>query len=286
MSNIKFNIIVPVYHVLEHYEEVSLLALFRNAVKRDIWFMLPSGDINVLNKLTGFLASHNILGDKYHIKFFDKEYFESKNTYSALLLTKEFYETWLEMGYAKSFIYQTDCYLFRDEFDKWAATGYEYIGAPIIATNSDWGYNGNYVGNGGFSMRDNSKFAYIMDRSNEVWTKHKDELENTTLEKNNDYKYIDFEDIFICRLLSKYVYIDIPSAKTASEFAYDRNPSVCAEIYGVKCPMCAHNFMLLYSYWKEYIPELTTDNELLNKAQEIVDAWNKAYHPEEHGRQC
>lgn len=282
----KFNIIVPVYRQLAHFEEVSLLALFRNAKNRDnIWFILPDDDSNTLNKLTGFLSSQGILGGEYHIKFFSAEYFVSKNTYSRLLLTKEFYDTWLEMGYVKSFIYQTDCYLFRDEFEKWANTEYEYIGAPIIATNSDWGYNGNYVGNGGFSMRDNRKFSYIMDRSNDIWVKYKDALENTILEKNSDYKYIDFEDIFICRLLSKYVYIDIPSAKKAAEFAYDRNPSVCASVYGVKCPMCAHNFMLLYAYWTDYIPELKTDNELIKAAEETVNKWNKTYHPEEHGRQ-
>ena len=295
-----FNIIVPVYSKLEHFEEVSIRALFSHLSvdkKRDVWFILPGGDNDTRECLLGFLDKELNLKPHtdFYIKEYNKKWFKSKYDYSKLLLTHEFYRGWYEAGYRKSFIYQTDCYLFRDEFDKWANTGYTFVGAPVVATNSDWGYYGGYVGNGGFSMRDNYKLYLLLyrdenNKGNELWEKHGEEFETAVLEKNSDLKYIDFEDIFICRMLSKYAHIDIPSAKEASKFAYDRNPFDCKEFYNVACPMVAHNFMLQAEYWSRFIPELDKgsgrfDKELFDVAQDIIDKWNSSYHPEEHGKQ-
>lgn len=295
-----FNIIVPVYHKLEHFEEVSIRALFSHLLsdkKRDVWFILPEGDTGTRECLLDFLNKELNLkpNTDFYIKEYNKKLFKSKYTYSKLLLTHEFYKGWYDEGYRKSFIYQTDCYLFRDEFDKWANTGYTFVGAPVVATNSDWGYYGGYVGNGGFSMRDNYKLFLLLyrekdNKGNELWEKHGEEFETAVLEKNSDLKYIDFEDIFICRMLAKYTYIDIPSAKEAAKFAFDRNPFVCKDFYNVSCPMVAHNFMLQSKYWSGFIPELDKgserfDKELLGTAQDIIDKWNSSYHPECHGKQ-
>lgn len=289
-----YNIIVPVYRELVLSDKVSIRALFRiMKSKCDIWFIIPDCSQNVRSNLVTFVESEfGAKVDKdFYIKTFDKKYFESKFTYSSLLLTSEFYQFWYSLGYEKSFIYQTDCYLFRDEFDYWAQKPYTYVGAPILATNSDWGYYGGYVGNGGFSMRDNKVLSNILNRENDFWKEHKSELGNTKLAKHNSDKYINYEDIFICRLLSRYTYIDLPSAKEAAKFAYDRNPAECANVYGVKCPMCAHNFMLLANYWKQFIPELNEDSELFSKelydgACNIIENWNKMDHPESYGKQC
>lgn len=296
-----FNIIVPIYHKLEHFEEVSIRALVNKLdtnKKRYVWFILPEGDSDTRKCLLDFLDNelHWKIDTNFYIKEYDKKWFETKHTYSKLLLTYEFYKGWYEQGYRKSFIYQTDCYLFRDEFDEWAATNYDFIGAPIIATNSDWGYYGGYVGNGGFSMRDNYKLYLLLyrdenNKGNEIWEKHGEEFETAPLEKNSNLKYIDFEDIFICRMLSKYTYIDIPSAKEAAQFAFDRNPFECKKFYNVTCPMVAHNFMLQASYWKKFIPEIDDDSkrfdkELFSTAQDIIDKWNNSYHPEDHGKQA
>lgn len=295
-----FNIIVPVYHKLEHFEEVSIRALFSHLLsdkKRDVWFILPEGDTGTRECLLDFLNKELNLkpNTDFYIKEYNKKLFKSKYTYSKLLLTHEFYKGWYDEGYRKSFIYQTDCYLFRDEFDKWANTGYTFVGAPVVATNSDWGYYGGYVGNGGFSMRDNYKLFLLLyrekdNKGNELWEKHGEEFETAVLEKNSDLKYIDFEDIFICRMLAKYTYVDIPSAKEAAKFAFDRNPFECKDFYNVSCPMVAHNFMLQAKYWSGFIPELDKgserfDKELLGTAQDIIDKWNSSYHPECHGKQ-
>lgn len=293
-NKIKYNIIVPIYRELILSEKISIKALFRHMKgKCDIWFILPDTDDTIRNSLILFL--NDFLGCEitkdFYIKEMNKKWFESKHSYSSLLLTSEFYDFWYKLGYDKSFIYQTDCYLFRDEFDYWADKNYTFVGAPIIATNSDWGYYGGYVGNGGFSMRDNKTLSIILNRENKLWKKYKKQFENTYLEKHTTEKYIDYEDIFICRLLSKYVYINLPSARQAAKFAYDRNPTECSDLYCIDCPMCAHNFMLLSSYWKKYIPELNEKNQKFNKelaktAKNIVSNWKQIDHPEEHGRQC
>lgn len=299
-SKNSFNIIVPIYHKLEHFEEVSIRAL-RNHLdtikKRDVWFILPDGDEDTRECLLDFLTDELNwkLNTNFYIKEYDKKWFESKYAYSKLLLTYEFYKGWYERGYRKSFIYQTDCYLFRDEFNEWAVKSYTFVGAPVVATNSDWGYYGGYVGNGGFSMRDNYKLYLLLyrdenNKGNEIWEKHGEEFETATLEKNNDLRYIDFEDIFICKMLSKYMYIDIPNVKEAAKFAFDRNPFECKKFYCVDCPMVAHNFMLQANYWKQFIPELDKnskyfDQELADTASTIINEWNNAHHPEDHGKQ-
>lgn len=293
-TNTKYNIIVPVYRELVLSEKVSIKALFRHMKNKcDIWFIIPENINTIRNSLILFLDNdlHLKIIKDFYIKEFDTKWFVSKHSYSSLLLTSEFYDFWYKLGYIKSFIYQTDCYLFKDEFDYWANTNYTFVGAPIIATNSDWGYYGGYVGNGGFSMRDNEKLSFILNRKHSFWNKYKDKLENTRLEKHNNEKYIDYEDIFICRLLSKYIYIDLPSVKQAAKFAYDRNPFECSDFYGIDCPMCAHNFMLLSRYWKQYIPELNEKSNEFNKelsdtAKSIVYNWEHSYHPEEQGKQC
>lgn len=279
-----FNIIVPVYEELNLVAKTSLSSLYKYIKDDyDVFFLIPKGNEHIRSSITEYLSELNTTQFKFYE--LDSKWFQSKSTYSSLLLTSEFYKIWMEMGYEKSFIFQTDCYLFRDEFEKWANTNYNFIGAPVIATNSDWGYYGGYVGNGGFSMRDNRFFYNIFNRNNKLWKEHGNELESKRLEKHSGQRYIDYEDIFICRLLTKYIYVNIPSPKRAAEFAYDRNPFECQEHYKVDCPMVAHNYMLQVGYWKDYIDEFKSDTELHQMANNTVEEWNKLDHPETHGRQ-
>lgn len=293
-----FNIIIPVYKQLDLVTKTSISSLYRNIKEDyDVFFLVPENECDcvrcpqrvsraddIRNSIITYLT--NDLGTT-NFKFYGLDYrwFQSKSTYSSLLLTSEFYTIWLSMGYEKSFIFQTDCYLFRDEFEQWANTNYNFIGAPVIATNSDWGYYGGYVGNGGFSMRDNRFFYNIFNRNNKLWKEHGNELESRRLVKHSDQRYIDYEDIFICRLLPNYIYVNIPSPKKAAEFAYDRNPFECQKHYKVGCPMAAHNYMLQVAYWKKYIDEFKSDTELYRIANNTVIEWNKLDHPELHGQQ-
>lgn len=286
-KQLSFNILIPLYKELGIVDKFSIKRLF-NVVggKYDIYFIFDTNYM-YFDKVKSWLSNELDLtfNKDYYIKQIEGNWFESKQTYSKLLLSDWFYKDNLALGYEYTYIYQTDCYLFSDKLQYFVELGYDYIGAPILATNSDWGLTGGYVGNGGFSLRNNRKFMDILWRDSYLWQTHKDEFENKKLLKNSNYKYIDFEDIFICKLLAKYTKISIPSCKVASEFAYDRNPYECSLFYNIKVPMCAHNFILQSSYWKEYIKELESDKGLKSICEKTLTDWDNMKHLEMEGNQ-
>jgi hypothetical protein len=73
--------------------------------------------------------------------------FTSVERYSELLLSRSFYETFLDFDYV--LIHQLDAFVFHDALDEWCRRGYDYIGAPFLDEGGRW----FGVGNGGFSLR-------------------------------------------------------------------------------------------------------------------------------------
>jgi len=73
--------------------------------------------------------------------------FTSVERYSELLLSRSFYERFLDFEYL--LIHQLDAFVFHDSLDEWCARGYDYIGAPFLDDGGRW----FGVGNGGFSLR-------------------------------------------------------------------------------------------------------------------------------------
>src|SRR2546423_218709 len=59
---------------------------------------------------------------------FPDRFFTSINAYSALLLSRPFYEAFADYDYI--LIYQTDALVFSDQLREWCAAGYDYLGAP------------------------------------------------------------------------------------------------------------------------------------------------------------
>ncbi len=78
---------------------------------------------------------------------FEDRYFSSLESYSALLVTTQFYEAFLRYEYL--LIYQPDAWVFEDRLAYWCGRGYDYIGAPFLGDDGRW----SGVGNGGFSLR-------------------------------------------------------------------------------------------------------------------------------------
>lgn len=317
-----FCIVCPVYKPLDVVEKLSLKSLIDNIVDRKnvvlldnsnepryklkyaLFFILSTDNKEAEDSLLDYMSSVelNIYHDKsltgaewykkdgfgFHIDYYDSKNFKSVHTYSQLLLQYYFYKEYLSLGFDYTYLYQLDCYLFKDELQKYADLGFDYIGAPIIATNSDWGEHGSYVGNGGFSLRNNRTMMKILYRESEHWKNHCAVLENTYLPKNSDHKYIEFEDIFICRLLSRYVYINIAPIDIASGFCFDRNSDVLYERChynkeNKETPMCCHNILNQYNWWKDFIPELESNKEIKEIAEKYQQNWETMYHPEEEG---
>ena len=108
------------------------------------------------------LASSFRLEEPFEFTPFDGKYFKDKFTYSKLLCSLEFYESFASYDFVQ--IVQTDCWVFEDKLDHFAASGLDYVGAPWMKN----GFEGKpepelwKVGNGGFSLRKVSSFLSVI----------------------------------------------------------------------------------------------------------------------------
>lgn len=207
---------------------------------------------------------HNLLTE-----YFDSKHFESIAGYNLLMLDKSFYSRF--SNYQYMLIYQLDAWVFRDELDYWCNQGYDYIGAPWIKKNYN---NGNFyfdgVGNGGFSLRRIQHFIDVLSYKGPVR-----DGENLHLEpsfKNTIYKFLYshgyqntiaylkkdkslYEDIFLSIFLSDTkLKANIPDPTTASQFAFEKEPSYLYSIHK-KLPFGCHAWRKYEyeSFWRKYI---------------------------------
>lgn len=146
-------IIAPMYKKdLTPDEEISLQHLRHFLGHYDKYFISPKGlHIDVEHR-------------DFKIKRFSKKYFLSKETYSRLLVSKKFYETFRNYEYI--LIHQLDCLVFSDQLLEWCKKGYGYIGAPwyreCIMREEGWVPKGDAVGNGAFSLRKVESFIKVL----------------------------------------------------------------------------------------------------------------------------
>ncbi len=99
--------------------------------------------------------------EEFTVKHFRDEFFHSTATYSALLLSREFYEAFADYKYI--LIYQLDCLVFSDQLLDWCATDLDYVGAPWFAADGIDFVQEEAVGNGGFSLRKVASFLSVID---------------------------------------------------------------------------------------------------------------------------
>ena len=97
----------------------------------------------------------------FKVKCFNSRFFKSIASYSKLLLSRQFYEAFIEYEYI--LIYQLDCLVFSDELIQWCDTGLDYIGAPWLKSGSRPYEGFSQVGNGGLSLRKIESFLKVID---------------------------------------------------------------------------------------------------------------------------
>ncbi len=175
---------------------------------------------------------------------FDSRYFMTISSYSSLLLSKQFYESFLSYRYM--LIHQLDAFVFRDELLDWCSRGYDYIGAPWIGETFPneverrqglpfWIRSRLFrflppldhsVGNGGFSLR-RVKTMYraltLLRRTRRAWGARN-------------------EDGFWSIAMPEcwWWYYRVPSIDEALGFAFELNPSQCYQQNGSKLPFGCH----------------------------------------------
>jgi hypothetical protein len=195
-------------------------------------------------------------------------YFSDVQGYNKLMLSAAFYETFL--GYTYILIYQLDAFVFKDELLKWCDRNFDYIGAPWLRfapypdtvkelknrtlqyLNLKWNLkqsqNGfptdlqfeNMVGNGGFSLRNTSKFFQIC--SQEL---HAIELYNS---KNEHYYN---EDVFFSiEVNRKHKQLNIPGYKQAVHFAIENNYIHGFQLTHGELPFGCHAWDKYLEFWR------------------------------------
>ncbi len=144
-------IAVPLYREeLTSEEEISLRHLEHFLGKYDKYLITPKS-----------LRAHR---QGFEKKRFKNDFFKSTRTYSALLLSKEFYETFSDYSYV--LIYQLDALVFSDQLLEWCDAGYDYVGAPWLVGVNAPHVTAPTVGNGGFSLRKVESFLRVLNSTN------------------------------------------------------------------------------------------------------------------------
>lgn len=173
---------------------------------------------------------------------FDSSHFSSVKTYSKLLLSKRFYQPFMQ--YKNILIYQLDAWVFRDELLEWCTLDMDYIGAPWLeAPPLSSGKKPfitissllkNRVGNGGFSLRNVSahlKWTW--------WTSFVFKL----MPKNEDV------------IWSLMVPLKKPSVQKALLFSFEMNPEKSFELTKQQVPFGCHAWEKYNPlFWSKFIP--------------------------------
>ncbi len=190
------------------------------------------------------------------VETFPDRYFKSVSCYNQLMLSPLFYERFIQSEYI--LIYQLDAFVFKDALIEWCNKGYDYIGAPWIATPRNAffpRFNRLFkkdnsreqiffkTGNGGFSLRKTTSFFRIaMANENLIWQILQDE--------NKVFK---MEDVF-WSLKAPELDPDfrIPDYQEAVAFAMDRKPNLAMKINQGKLPFGCHGFNKpkVYKFWQ------------------------------------
>jgi len=200
---------------------------------------------------------------------FDNSFFENIEGYNRLMLSPEFYKSFLQ--YEFILIHQLDAYVFRDELELWAGRGYDYIGAPWIREIDDSDIfktvktkfqifyhkrynvykNGvpsakqfeNQVGNGGFSLR----------RVNKFFTLSK-QFSSKIAEYHARQEHQFHEDAFwSIEVNREKKFLHIPSYKSALHFAFENSLERSFKLTNGNLPFGCHAWDKNLDFWTFFI---------------------------------
>jgi hypothetical protein len=261
--NSKVAIVIPVYKELSSHS-MNEKALFEQAKK-------------VFKSRTLFLVGPNsldtefIAAERFNFIPFKDKFFKDKLTYSKLLCSQKFYQSFTNYDYIQ--VVQTDCWLFEDQLDDYTSRGFDYIGAPWMKN----GFEGKpepelwKVGNGGFSLRKVNSFLSIIDQ---IQKTEKGEfpvfqdlgegiirtLKNKGI-RNNLKHYIKnppgediFWSIYVPMVFSENEF-NVADTETAAHYSFETLPQFLYEkVTNQNLPMGCHNWTGNNpEFWKNHI---------------------------------
>jgi len=206
----------------------------------------------------------------YRVIRFKRDYFLSIKEYNNLLFSFFFYSRFLLYKYI--LIYQLDCFVFRDDLDKWASLNHSYIGAPWLHGYDSAAYGNQIagVGNGGLSLRCVADHLRVLLSFKRIREKRKIEKNNNTLKEqilffvkeyfsgNTFFLFNDFEgneDIFWSNIAGKqFSWFKIPDWRIAAQFSIEVQPKYFFELNNHILPFGCHAWWRYdLSFWKPHI---------------------------------
>jgi hypothetical protein len=251
----KVVVVVPIYkRYLSPDDHVSIQSFLKHLKGYDFHAVVPE---HLLNGVEG-------LPDSFQYTPFPDRYFRNIDSYSRLLLSKEFYAAFQMYDYI--LIGQTDALVLSSDLQAWCEKGWDYIGAPWaknFKTHSGIEFEG--VGNGGFSLRNvassirvlNTKVSPFVDYSLDPkprwwhwrrikkvmifinWFRHF--LPKIPLEKYLKKHYYGAEDIFWGKYAKHFdPLISVATIDEALLFSFEADPAGSYEKTGHILPFGCH----------------------------------------------
>lgn len=245
----KVAVVIPIYQSeFNQYEKISLDRCFHVLSQHPIIVIKPAQlDVSYL------------IGKGYEFQTLDfpDECFKSVESYNQMLLSRCFYESFLDFKYI--LIYQTDAFVFRDDLLKWCETGFDYIGAPWLGET--WPLlprtklekllsrtrfthsllKPKIVGNGGFSLR-----------------KIRSSIIARMLLSGLAEKYHVNEDVYWSLDVPRRLpFFKVPDFKVAVDFSFELEPRNAMKLNNERLPFGCHAWEKWdMDFWRPYFREL------------------------------
>lgn len=251
-------IVVPVYQRLtDPVELFSLEQTLGTLADYPVFVVGP-------DKLQPYFAQmRHEINPRIQYKTFADRFFVSVDGYNDLLLSRHFYQAFVDYEYM--LIVQTDALVLNDALESWCAKQYSYIGAPWFDgfTRPTLPLTLNSVGNGGFSLRRVPDFLKVLSRprifKNVLMESWPGNVVSTAYRYLKDYHSFVFGDVhlnidvnedlfwglFVAR---RCPFFRVPLPKEAIAFAFEAHPDHLYQLNAQALPFGCHA-------WKRYQPE-------------------------------
>ena len=247
-------VVIPVYKAhLNHTELISIKQCISILKDYPIIFFGPE-DLDT----AAYVALCN---DKvpFNFKSFGRHFFNDIEGYNQLMLSVQFYKAFKNYKYI--LVHQPDAYVFKDELNYWCDLGYDFIGAPHPAHQNASGeiqflkgytkvvslvnrlfgtrHQISNVGNGGFSLRNTTKF---------IWLLKLLQSKKITWGTNNEDGFFKYWGNLLHPLFR------LPSDDISLQFAIEQSPAASFKKLNGKLPFGCHAFEKYEpEVWRNYI---------------------------------
>lgn len=254
-------IVIPIYkNVPDNDDLISLKQVVEVLENHKITFVHPKSlNIKEYQRFsTRFLA-------------FDDYFFDGIYGYNQLMLNEDFYKSFNEKYIL---IYQTDCFVFKDNLKDWCEKDLDYIGAPWIRSSENLPFfkilwdkgicklksfinykdNGkwqkdksllyNEVGNGGLSLRKCDKFIEILQKLPQV--------KEVYLDKKNSGQFYAEDVFFSIEPKRNGIEFSKPNYKQACLFAIENKQEKALDFNNGVLPFGCHRWNKERNFWRKY----------------------------------